>query len=283
MKRIMVLCLVMALLATMTIGVSATTTPVTPDEDGKYEVIINVGTGHEGDMYGFVAVPAGAAIAEANIVYIDQATADSNGIIKFENFAPKGAAASSTDWVNCDLYIGGGDVTDADGGAVTAGTLVKAIAENPTTVKITGTVADSVAGKTKDATVTVVGAKDATKTYTATVTKGTTTFEVAVPTDDTYSVKVTKPSFLSYTITGVPVAQADVAVSDIDISALAGDVDGTGQVMLEDLTTLLGEYMEVVDSTSDIDGTGQVMLEDLTTLLSAYMESAVVVEYAVAQ
>ena len=252
MKRIMVLCLVMALLATMTIGVSATT--ITPGEyeatDDKFTVEINVGTGNAGKMFGFVAVPTGAAIAEANIVYIDQATADSNGIIKFENFAPKGAAASSTDWVNCDLYIGGGDVTDADGGAVTAGTLVKAIAENPTTVKITGIVKDTLAGATKAATVTVYGTDSAVVGTPATVAAGGVgTFAIDVPVNGTYSVVVTKPSFLSYTIEGVPVVAANVAVSDsenpIDISALGGDIDGSGQVIFKDLSTLLTVYMNM--------------------------------------
>ena len=129
------------------------------NDNYSYTVTYNVGAANKGEMYGMVAVTGVTntdepVINESNIVYIDQATADDSGNIKFTKFAPMGKTPAEEGYVESLVCIGGKGLNTA----TAIGTL-KAVESTPvvppvtTTYKITGTVKDS--GSQALATVTI--------------------------------------------------------------------------------------------------------------------------------
>lgn len=113
MKKVLLLLCIAATLVFSAVCASAETYADYTPENDKYTVEYDVGTANAAGMYGMVAI-LGAdedAIINtndlSNIYYIDQTSAGSNGKILFANFAPKGAAPSSEDFVECTVYIGG--------------------------------------------------------------------------------------------------------------------------------------------------------------------------------
>ena len=54
----------------------------------------------------------------------------------------------------------------------------------------------------------------------------------------------------------------------------AGDLDGDGQITVDDITLLIAVYLgETTNSNADIDGDGQITVEDVTTLIELYLQS----------
>jgi hypothetical protein len=94
-----------------------------------------------------------------------------------------------------------------------------------------------------------------------------------------YTLVVTKPGYLSYTIKNLDLANWEDEKT-IDIRQLAGDVNGDGIVNAVDLTCLLSEFnrdpLKFFDA--DIDGNGIVNAADLTYLLAGFNKRAVVIE-----
>lgn len=87
-------CAVMAILmAMLTVCASATITIYEPDaQTGMFTITYTAGTA--GEFYSLVIVEGDytatsmPAITESNIIYIDQVTADENGMVEFNSFAP---------------------------------------------------------------------------------------------------------------------------------------------------------------------------------------------------
>ena len=92
-----------------------------------------------------------------------------------------------------------------------------------------------------------------------------------------YTLVVTKPGYLSYTIRNLNLS-AGGQIKTIDICQLAGDVDGNGVVNAADLTYLLSEFnrFPVNYPNADIDGNGIVNAADLTYLLAGFDKRNVV-------
>ena len=90
-----------------------------------------------------------------------------------------------------------------------------------------------------------------------------------------YTLKVTKRGYLSYSITNFTI-QADEDLPTIDITQLAGDVNGDGIVNSIDLTYLLSEFNRTPQQypAADIDGDGIVNSVDLTYLLAGFNKSS---------
>ena len=86
-----------------------------------------------------------------------------------------------------------------------------------------------------------------------------------------YTLKVTKPGYLSYTKYNYDFGGSP-EIDPIDISQLAGDVNGDGVVNSIDLTYLLSEFgrTPLLYENADINGNGVVNSEDLTYLLAGF-------------
>lgn len=274
MKKFTLLFLVAAILAFSSFGVAA----YAPEND-SYTITYNVGAENAGSMYGMVAISGtGDSVSTTNtddIVYIDQATADAEGNITFTAFAPMGAAPSDAAYVPSTVFIGGPSYSTVQ----KIGTLDAAAAGK---FAISGNVVDTV--DAREATVTVYAADDAefaTPIASVDTVEGAYSIDVA---PGTYSVVISKACRCTYTVTGVPVTDAAVALAVADITKLAGDVNENGAINGADLTTLLADYnksgADIATANSDVNGNTAVNGADLTALLAGYNGSNVTTAYS---
>ncbi|MCL1816996.1 MAG: S8 family serine peptidase, partial [Clostridiales bacterium] len=102
----------------------------------------------------------------------------------------------------------------------------------------------------------------------------------AIPQPTLYTLVIKKPGYLSYTIKKHPLTDGH-NITTIDISQLAGDINGDGVVNAEDLTCLLSEFNRQPDHwlDADIDGNGVVNAVDLAYLLAGFNKSRIELEY----
>ena len=274
MKKFTLLFSVAAILALSTFGASA----YTPDENDSYTITYNVGAENAGKMYGMVAISGtDESVSTTNtddIVYIDQATADANGDIKFEAFAPMGATPSDAAYQPSTVFIGGPTYATVQ----KIGTL-DAKSNGAAEFAVTGTVKD-IDSSNRLTNVVVLDAT-AKEVDTATV-DATGAYSLSVPAG-TYSVEFSKDVFSSHTYTNVAVA-ANTELAEVDMTLHAGDVTGDGWTNLADLTPLLEDYThsveEAVTPAADVTGDGYINLADLTPLLKAYTLGATTQDYA---
>jgi hypothetical protein len=132
---------------------------------------------------------------------------------------------------------------------------------------------------TRQATVKLYDSAEKLICSTETALDGAYTLAVPIaPAGTTYTLKVTKPGYLPYTIKNLMLTDGQ-AIETIDIRQLAGDVNGDGVVNAIDLTQLLSEFnREPVNYwEADIDGNGIVNAADLTYLLAGFNKRAVIV------
>ena len=91
-----------------------------------------------------------------------------------------------------------------------------------------------------------------------------------------YTLTVTKPGYLSYTIKNLTIADG-LIITAIDIRQMAGDVNGDGEVDLIDLTCMLSEFNKapLKYPNADINADGIVDAVDLTCLLAGLDKQSV--------
>ena len=91
-----------------------------------------------------------------------------------------------------------------------------------------------------------------------------------------YTLVITKPAYLSYTIKNLTLTEGET----IDMRQMGGDINEDGYINSEDLVCLISEYgrAPVNYPLADIDGDGLVNSVDLTCLLAGYGRWNVVVE-----
>jgi hypothetical protein len=107
---------------------------------------------------------------------------------------------------------------------------------------------------------------------------GAYTLSVPTPQEGArYTLVVTKPGYLSYTVTNLTLTAGE-GIEQIDIRQLAGDVNRDGIVNAVDLTCLLSEFNREPQyfRDADIDGNGIVNAADLTYLLAGFNKRNVV-------
>ncbi|MCL1816073.1 MAG: InlB B-repeat-containing protein [Clostridiales bacterium] len=94
--------------------------------------------------------------------------------------------------------------------------------------------------------------------------------------DTPYTLKVTKPGYLSYTIKNLTINNS-IEEINFDLTHMAGDVNGDGVINAEDLTILLSQFNRAPDeeNSADIDGNGIVNAVDLAYLLAGFNKSNV--------
>ena len=102
-------------------------------------------------------------------------------------------------------------------------------------------------------------------------------YSLTVQAGEFYTIKVSKPGYLKYTVNNYFVSAGHV-IPNIDISQLAGDINGDGVVNAEDLTFLLAQFNKAPDeeNNADIDGNGIVNAVDLTYLLAGFNKKDVI-------
>lgn len=250
-----------ALAALLTCGASAAEMDYTTNVNGtvtydsvsgKYTASYNQTI--DGQQYALLVVKGtyenGAAdysISEDTIMYIDQMAAGSTGV-SF-NFIPRSTP-------DCVVLLGG-EFSDGQSPKV-LGTLIGK------GVTVSGTV--NYQGNSSQATVALKDRETDQVLYTTqTDTSGAYAFDSVALGE--YNLFITKKSYLTYT-RPIEITE-EVSLDEVDISRLAGDINASGKVNNEDLTTLLRNFNGENES-ADINGTGKVNSEDLSALLSSF-------------
>jgi Leucine-rich repeat (LRR) protein len=105
------------------------------------------------------------------------------------------------------------------------------------------------------------------------------TFTFFAPAGSGYTLKVTKPGYLSYTVKNLTLTEGEV-IETVDMRQMAGDINGDGVVNAIDLTQLLSEFNRAPQKYfyADIDGNGMVNAIDLTYLLAGFNKRDVVID-----
>lgn len=256
MKKLVLAVLVLILAASMCIFAGAAPVEYEPDGTGAFQISYDGAT--PGEYYALVIVSGiaeeGAApqITEQSIQYIDQLTADSTGVVSFDNVLLR------TDGTEASVYLGGSDFDSAlllgyvnKGGSVSEYT-------------VSGTISSD---SSKDASVKLTSVVDSASVYTITTADGV--YTITVPAD-TYKFEVTKPAHLSYT-------KNELVVDDnttVDVVLKGGDINGDGVINFDDLTAIVLNYSTASDE-ADVTGDGAVNFDDLTSVILNYMLSSV--------
>lgn len=256
MKKIVLTMLVIVLAACTCVLAGAVPAEYEPDGTGAFQISYDGAT--PGEYYALVIVSGiaeeGTApqITEQSIQYIDQLTADSTGVVSFDNVLLR------TDGVEATVYLGGSDFDSAlllgyvnKGGSVSEYT-------------VSGTISSD---SSKDASVKLTSVVDSASVYTITTADGV--YTITVPAD-TYKFEVTKPAHLSYTKNELVVAEN----TTVDVVLKGGDVDGNGGIDFYDLTEIILHYSTASEE-ADVTGDGIVDFYDLTSVILNYMLSSV--------
>lgn len=241
---------------------------ILPDGNGRYSISCNSAdlggvTINNGDQF-VITVLKGrldrfpATLNQSDITYIDQAAA-SGGTISFLNFTPSTIP-------NSTVFI--------SGGTLAAPVIVGYLEANG--FEVTG----SIKYQTSNTLATVM-LYDKNGSLIDTANTDIFGAFTLFASEGTYTLKIEKPGYLSYTINELALSEA-TSLKQVDISTLAGDVNGDGWVNSVDLTAFLSEFGTAATTypNADIDGNGSVNSVDLTCLLAGFGKSKVVVNYA---
>lgn len=251
MKKIVLTMLVLVLAACTCVLAGAVPAEYEPDGTGAFQISYDGAT--PGEYYALVIVSGiaeeGTApqITEQSIQYIDQLTADSTGVVSFDNVLLR------TDGTEASVYLGGSDLDNA----ILLGYVNKGGSVSEYTVS--GTISSD---SSKDASVKLTSVVDSASVYTITTADGV--YTITVPAD-TYKFEVTKPAHLSYTKNELVVADN----TTVDVVLKGGDVDGNGSIDFDDLSSLLLKY-GMSEEEADINGDGVINFDDLSKLLLNY-------------
>ena len=99
------------------------------------------------------------------------------------------------------------------------------------------------------------------------------------PAGESYTLVITKPGYLSYIIKNFTINEGE-DIEEIDLSQLAGDINGDGVVNSIDLTYLLSEFNCTPQQypNADFNGDDLVNSVDLTYLLAGFNKRAIIDE-----
>jgi hypothetical protein len=152
--------------------------------------------------------------------------------------------------------------------------IIPLMSEGPSTAIFSGKVLYQ--PSTKKATVKLYNSAGNLMSTTTTATDGSFSFSVIAGSN--FTLVVTKPGYLSYTIKNLSLADG-LDIGNIDIRLLAGDINVDGIVNAIDLTFLLTEFNRAPRyyQNADIDGNGIVNAADLTYLLAGFNKRDVIV------
>ncbi len=280
MKKALMLLTAAVVLTMSAVCVSASTTleDYIPVKD-KYTISYDVGTTNAAGMYGIVAIKGTNTLIDTsnleNIYYIDQTSANSDGIITFSEFAPKGVAPSHKDFTECTVYIGGPGFDTAE----EIGTLKK----GELGIFVSGKVVD---GEVNKNVITVTAKNAMGEILSTTQTEADGTFSIPVAVGENCSIVISKGGYCTYTITGLNLENDLVLSDDIDISSLAGDIAVSNDINFYDLKKVLDDYNkqttdpDLLDINADINGTTDINFYDLKVVLDRYYNESITKAYS---
>ncbi len=264
MKKLIISALTVAALLATTSSVFAAVPKYKPQENGTFTVTHNVGASQSGKYCGVVAVK-GTGVLDlndlSNIVYIDQVQVDNAGNITLAGFGLRAIGDDEEAYEKSSLYIGGAGLPSATQIAVLN---VSGADEYAVSGKVVNTLTGF--GAISGATVTVTNTEGTE--YTAT-TGADGSYSVTVEEGTDYTVKYEKNAYCSFTYTGVDVEE-DLAIADVDMAALAGDIVQNGQINPTDLGDILVDFgvTTIANPNSDVNGNGSVNATDLSAVLN---------------
>jgi hypothetical protein len=215
-------------------------------------------TGLPGSYYalvildGIAAPDAAPVVTESSVLFIDQKTANDQGVVTFSDVLLKEDGRPGS------VYIGGGNLQKA--------VLLGYVNNNAsgTNFVVSGNITSDSALPAK---VKLVSETDSSKSFEVSTAAGS--YEISVP-EDVYTFTVTKKAHTSYTKTGFTV-DADV-VKNATIKG--GDFGGDGVVNFDDFSGMLMVY-GTTSADYDINGDGVVNFDDFSTLLMNYNAASV--------
>lgn len=227
------------------------------DENGKYTASYAGTAGKEYVLWGVKGVYTDAnkeniSFDAENIVYINQNTAGEDNRVSFTDFQPMQT-------VNSTFVVTGQGMDES--------VIVGYIEAKGNMLSGSIGLQGRSSGKLDGVTITLANpAAPNVPLYTAiTAADGTFTFEPVA--DGTYTMKVSRTSYLSYTKTTFTVSSDTNWEKEFVIELLAGDVDGNGMVLPQDFLLLKGKLRQPgTGLPEDLDGNGMVLPQDFLLL-----------------
>jgi len=275
MKKILSMLVVVSIVALSAMGAFAA--DYLPDDNGRYTVVVE--NLQPGEMYGMVAIKGTQAsqITEANIVYIDQATADSEGKISFTSFGTMGAAPDAEDFVEATVFVGGAGYASA----TAVGTLKAAAAPEPEVVPVTKVTLNETAKELEiGGTVTLVATVEPDSATDKTVTWESSAPAIAEVVDGLVTAKAAGEATITAKagdVTATCVITVNAASTTPEV--LYGDIDGNGKAARSNDLIVLERYMadwpgydeQIVLENADLDGNGKPARSNDLVVLERHM------------
>lgn len=214
----------------------------------------------------FSTISGKYTINNSTIKYIDQKASPAAGNSISFDVVPNGMPGSV-------LLLGGDFGTDGP-------KVLGAVAGDPGPIggggaTVSGTIKCQESTKGTTTTVSIVDG-NGTERGSATVNADGTFSIASVPTGNGYQIRVSKPSYCTYTKKNVDVT-GDTNVGEISIELYAGDLNDTDEINGADLALLLADFnkptAELSTPASDINQSGETNGSDLGLLLACFNHS----------
>lgn len=217
-------------------------------QEKGYSVSYNAGTANTGNQYAmFILEGHDAESVDADkIIYIDQTACDSDGYVKFTDFKPKKVCDAT-------VLITGGHLDYPKVYGIISPAKGKALYHGKSTAEIR---------LYNGETIIETAVTDADGSY---------AFARALAGNE-YKISVSKNGYLSYT--AVRTVDGSMTIPDIDVKTAAGDLNGSGRILINDLELMLSQFGKSNDGITlpfaDFNSDGTVDISDLNILISNF-------------
>ncbi len=264
MKKLLSVVVVFAMLAAMSVSAFAATPTTELQDNGKW-ITSGSDVAYAGSMMTVVAV-TGEPISVSSIQYIDQTTADENGVYVFkggddgDGYLPKEDPTGETVYY---VFVGGEKLATP----IEAGTISVVEEEENDDVTVTGTVTK--AGNITSATVALLNAEGENAVDPVTADATTGAFSITAPVG-TYTLKITKPAHTKYTHNNVDIS---TLVAGTVYTLYEGDADANGIVGVNDVPVVVGDFGKAISSqteNSDINDDGIIGVNDIAFIVGNF-------------
>lgn len=228
---------------------------------GKCSITYSQGL-EDGNQYALLMVTDRSSINDEGVMYIDQAAA-SGGKVTFENFIPKVLPEDGQTWT----VLLGGKFTDGKS-PKEIGTLTYGEG-----VPLSGKVELQGRSDYSGATITLTDSSGASRTANVAADGS---FSIAGVAPGTYTVKITMPGYLPYTINNMEVNGSTVIETK---ELLAGDINSDASINAADLGLIVSDFgayegKPPVNNNCDVNADKSVNAADLSLVISNFGKTA---------